>query len=218
MVVDSVKEEDRRRRKRERQSIGDGDSGRMVKRPHIDTDGDHSHHRSSDPERRHTRERRDAVDRKKQRQVDSQSDTEIPTDSLLDWSAIARLPLPASSRKSVSHLEKFTGGALLASVGCSAQLAGEALAAKVQQAVSNYIQVTQEGMLPESVVKRPFGDEELTSSSASYLQNQISQAGLLYELRPCRRALTAQADCLIRKQLKNTGGSKVGWVAELIFY
>lgn len=209
MVVDSVKEEDRRRRKRERQSIGDGDSGRMVKRAHLDTDGDHSH-RSSDAERRHTKERRDTVDRKRQRPVDSQSDTETPTDSLLDWSAIARLPLPAPPRKTVSHLEKFTGGALLASVGCSAQLAGEALAAKVQQVVSNYIQKTQEGLLSEAVLKRPFGEEELTSSAASYLQNQILQAGLLYELRPCRRALTAQADCSMRKQLKNTGGSKVG--------
>ena len=210
-MVDPVKgEEERRRRKRERLSIGDSDSGRMVKRAHLDIDVDHSHHRSSDTDRRHTRERRDVQDRKKQRPVDSQSDTEPLTDSLLDWSAIARLPLPHPSRKSVSHLDKYAGGALLASVGCSAQLAGEELAAQVQQAVSSYIQVTQEGLLPESVLKQPFGDEELTSAAASYLQNQVTQAGLLYELRPCRRALTAQADCLMRKQLKSAG-SKVSW-------
>lgn len=227
-VTDSVKpDEDRRRRKRDREraSLGDGDGVRQAKRAHTESESSveqlNVQRSDSDTRTRYAKERQ--ADRrehlpseKRQRLMGSLSDSEPATpgcgelsESLLDWSSIAKLPLPLPPPQSVSTLDQFEGGAVLAGVGCSSFMAGESLAAEVVQAVSRHVQVTQANLLPERIIQEPFGSESLACAGASYLQEQVHQANLLYDLRPCRRALTAQADCQMRKKLRSTATGKV---------
>lgn len=178
---------------------------------------------SSDPESRVRQskergERREYPSSEKRRThvLDSLSDTEPttpswgePAESLLDWSSIAKLPLPLPPPRTVPPTERCEGGAILAEVGSSALLAGKKLVAEVERAVAAHVQALQASPLPESKLQEPFGGDGLACARASHLREQIHQANVLYDLRPCRRALTAQADCQMRKQLRSAATTKV---------
>lgn len=221
-------EERRRRRKRERSSLGDADGPRPTSKfPCTEVDVGSGEQRSllhsADPEVRvrHGKERAErkehvSSEKKRTHILDSLSDTEPgtptwgePAESLLDWSSIAKLPLPLPPPRTVSPMERFDGGAILAEVGSSTLLAGEKLYAEVERAVTGRIQVIQSSLLPETTLQEPFGGEDLACARASYVREQVHQANVLYDLRPCRRALTAQADCNMRKQLRAAASPKV---------
>lgn len=132
----------------------------------------------------------------------------------LDWSSLSALIPAKPAPVTTSALERFTPASTFARIGVSASLAGPKLFAKISGVVSEHLRKEQQlllssdkavNVLPDSVVESPFGGSVVASAGASRLQGQREWTGILSDVGPCRRALTAAADFAMRRKLRKAG-------------
>ena len=201
-------EQQRTKRKRERDSLSDSEQ-RDSKRPRNEVTEKHSHKESSrdKKDRKESGTSEDDVghqqkksSRKHKRQSESEADNDVAK-SDLDWVSLARLTRPKLPLSS-NCLNDHKAGPILASLGLSPTLAGPKLTEQIHIVVKEHLTSKYGNLLPESLLDNPFGGCGLASASVSHLQDEIKESQACHNIGSCRRALTAQADFMLRKKLR----------------
>ena len=204
-------EQHRTKRKRERDSLSDSEQ-RDSKRPRNEVSEKRSHKESGrdKKDRKESGTSEDDVghqqkkpSRKHKRQSESEADNDL-VKSDLNWASLARLTRPKLPLSS-NCLNDHKSGPILASLGLSPTLAGPKLTEKIHKVVKEHLTSKYGNLLPEPLLDNPFGGCGLASVSVSYLQDEIKELQVCHNIGSCRRALTAQADFMLRKKLRKCG-------------
>ncbi|XP_022095069.1 zinc finger CCCH domain-containing protein 13-like isoform X2 [Acanthaster planci] len=128
-------------------------------------------------------------------QEDTQADlTAVDWSSLMSQSSAIQTQ-SQTSEVSGSVLDKFRPGQVLARVGVSRALAGPELMREVEQLC---LQAAEE---EGSSIQTPLFENQLGAFNASAQRKLRQRKQLLTDIGPCRRALCARRDVMIRKQL-----------------
>lgn len=233
--VDRVREDEGRRRKRDRFSMGDSELGYPEsKRSRDEPVGEQRHHdsrrgaagrdvddkgRPSDafphrlqPGSRHRSGQERATPSEVPIETDSESQCQLEAIQYPDWTTLGTMRLPQLALSVGSCVKKFSAGSVLVRVGLSSQLAGLALAGRAKQAAMGHVQDLLAGSPQYGDVQQwLWGDTvcQLALSRFSQFREQAGLVELMRSVQPCRKSLTASADFALRKKLlasKKVGG------------
>ena len=224
--VDRLRDDEGRRRKRDRFSMGDSEAVYPdSKRSRDEPVGERRHHEPlRAPSGRDTDEKGQSSEVFPHRQQPTSrhrrgqertapSDAPMETDPEYqaqssdtmqnpDWATLTSMKVPSSLLPGSASAKRFSAGSVLVRVGLSSQLAGFELAERAKQAAMGHVQDVL-GCQYGDVQQLIWGDTacQLALSHFSHFREQASLKGLMCSVQPCRKALTACADFALRKKL-----------------